>query len=107
MNRRTPLPPLLRGLNPDMQLLIDDPVAKRHAAALIAFERNRSVSFDEYMSAVSFFFQVDIQRGVECPMYDVLRFTLRDLYDQEPLPSCVRLVAGAYSMDSSIPATST
>ena len=61
MNRRTPLPPLLRGLNPDMQLLIDDPVAKRHAAALIAFERNRSVSFDEYMSAVSFFFHIDIQ----------------------------------------------
>lgn len=88
------------------QLLIDDPVAKRHTAALIAYERNRSVSFDQYMDAVSFFFRLDIERDVECPMYDVLRFTLADLYDQEPLPSCVLSAAGI-SMDSSIPSTST
>ena len=106
MSRRTPLPPMLRAINPDMQLLIDDPTAKRHTAALIAYERNRSVSFDQYMDAVSFFFRLDIERDVECPMYDVLRFTLADLYDQEPLPSCVLSAAGI-SMDSSIPSTST
>ena len=106
MSRRTPLPPMLRAINPDMQLLIDDPTAKRHAAALVAYERNRSVPLSTYLDAVSFFFRLDIERDVECPMYDVLRFTLADLYDQEPLPSCVLSAAGI-SMGSSIPSTST
>jgi hypothetical protein len=88
------------------QLLIDDPAAKHHAAALTAYERNRSVSFDQYLSAVSFFFSIDIHRGVQCPMYDVLNFTLRDLYDQETLPNFARL-GERTSVDSSITSIST
>ena len=88
------------------QLLIDDPAAKHHAAVITAYERNRSVSFDQYLSAVSFFFSIDIHRGVQCPMSDVLNFTLRDLYDQETLPNFARL-GERTSVDSSITSIST
>lgn len=73
------------------QLLIDDPNAKRHAARIIAFNGSRQGSLSDYLDGVSYFFSIDIHRGVQCPMSDVLNFTLSDLYDQETLPNFARL----------------
>jgi len=93
-------------INQGMQLLKDDPQALDLAWSIAFYNHDRSRSFDQYMSAVSFFLSIDIHRGVQCPMSDVLNFTLSDLYDQETLPNFAPLGRRS-STDSSITSIST
>jgi hypothetical protein len=69
------------------KLLQADPDAMRHFKAIQAYNTLRTTPLDAYLNACAFFFELDVRRGNQCPMSDVLLFTLADLYDQEPLPN--------------------
>ena len=73
------------------KLFSDDPQAKSHAFTIDAFNNSRRGNLDQYLSACSYFFKLDVHRGNQCQMRDMLLFTLADLYDQEPLPNFGRL----------------
>lgn len=69
------------------KLLQDDPDARGHLGAILAYNASRTSSLDAYLDGCAYFFGVDVRRGNQCQMSDVLLFTLVDLYDPEPLPN--------------------
>lgn len=88
------------------KLFSDDPRSKKHAAVIQQFNDSRRWDLDHYLAACSYFFEIDVARGNQCQMHDMLLFTLADLYDQEPLPNFGRW-EGKTSTDSLITTIST